>query len=59
VAEVWVDPDWYALQGSSDPCPSAGPPAVVVLRERSVLVGRTSVSRNIHPQIDISAVTPN
>lgn len=54
VAEVWVDPDWYAAQGSTDPCPSAGPPAVVVLGERSVLIGRTSATRNIHPQIDIS-----
>jgi hypothetical protein len=54
VVEVWVDPDWYAAQGSTDPCPSSGLPAVVGLRERSLLVGRTSASRNIHPQIDIS-----
>ena len=30
-------------------------PAVVPLAERTVLVGRTSTSRNIHPQIDCSA----
>jgi hypothetical protein len=55
VAEVWVDPDWYASQGVSDPLPSVGAPAVVPLDERSVLVGRTSASRNIHPQIDCSS----
>ena len=55
VAEVWVDPDWYAAQGVADPLPSVGAPAVVPLAERTVLVGRTSTSRNIHPQIDCSA----
>ena len=55
VAEIWVDPDWYAAQGVTDPLPSVGAPAVVPLAERSVLVGRTSASRNIHPQIDCSA----
>ena len=55
VAEVWIDPDWYVAQGVTDPLPSAGEPAVVPLAERTVLVGRTSTSRNIHPQIDCSA----
>jgi hypothetical protein len=55
VAEVWVDPDWYATQESSDPCPSPGMPVVVPLDVRSVLVGRRSVSRNITPQIDCGA----
>lgn len=55
VAEVWVDPDWYALQSPEDPMPSAGLPALVPLRTRSVLVGRPSVSRNIHPNIDCGA----
>ena len=52
VAEIWIDPDWYALQKPEDPMPSAGLPALVPLRERSLLVGRPSVSRNIHPTID-------
>lgn len=52
VAEIWVDPDWYALQQPEDPLPSVGLPALVPLRSRSLLVGRPSVSRNIHPQID-------
>ena len=52
VAEVWVDPDWYEGQESEDPCPSPGLPAVVELAARSVLIGRPSTSRNIHPEID-------
>ena len=55
VAEVWIDPDWYASQDVSDPCPSVGLPLVVPVRDRSVLIGRQSASRNIHPQIDLSS----
>ncbi|WP_322938218.1 FHA domain-containing protein [Nocardioides bizhenqiangii] len=54
MAEVWIDPDWYAEQDSSDPLPSAGVPTVVPLKTTSILVGRTSRSRNIHPDIDLS-----
>jgi len=53
--EVWIDPDWYADQESTDPLPSAGVPTVVPLRATSVLVGRTSRSRGIHPDIDLAA----
>ena len=52
VAEVWIDPDWYATQGSTDQLPSPGLPDVVPLRANSALIGRTSRSRNIHPDID-------
>jgi len=55
VAEVWVDPDWYAEQHSDEPCPSPGLPIVVPLRAQSLLIGRTSRSRNIHPEIECSA----
>ena len=55
VAEVWVDPDWYSEQASDEPCPSPGLPVVVPLRTRSLLIGRNSRSRNIHPEIDCSA----
>ncbi len=55
VAELWVDPDWYAAQESNDPCPSPGLPVVVPLTKQSVLVGRPSVSRNIHPDVDCSS----
>ncbi|MHB8184573.1 MAG: FHA domain-containing protein [Dermatophilaceae bacterium] len=55
VAEVWVDPDWYADQESDEACPSPGLPAVVPLRAQSLLIGRRSVSRNIHPEIECTA----
>ncbi|THI97097.1 FHA domain-containing protein [Nocardioides sp.] len=53
VAEIWIDPDWYAEQESTDRLPSAGVPTVVPLKSRSILVGRTSRSRGIHPDIDL------
>ncbi len=52
VAEIWIDPDWYATQGATDALPSPGLPEVVPLRASSALIGRTSRSRNIHPDID-------
>lgn len=52
VVERWVDPDWYDVQQSDDPCPSAGLPVVVPITARSVLVGRPSKSRGITPEID-------
>lgn len=55
VAEVWIDPDWYADQQSADPMPSPGLPAVVPLTSQSLLVGRASASRGIHPDIDLSS----
>lgn len=52
VAELWIDPAWYAAQGSPDPLPSQGPPVVSALRNTSLLIGRESGSRGIHPDID-------
>ena len=52
VVEVWVDPSWYRAQESPDPLPPESAPVVRPLRGRSVLVGRTSRSRNIHPDVD-------
>jgi hypothetical protein len=52
VVERWVDPDWYAVQQSDDPCPSPGLPVVIPLAEKSLLIGRPSKSRGITPQID-------
>ena len=57
VAEVWVDPEWYAVQEADEPMPSAGLPAVVGLTARSLLIGRVSPSRNLHPDIDCTADT--
>ena len=52
VVERWVDPDWYAVQQSDDPCPSPGLPVVIPLTEKSVLIGRPSRSRGIAPEVD-------
>ncbi|WP_454049832.1 FHA domain-containing protein [Cellulomonas sp. Marseille-Q8402] len=52
VAEIWVDPDWYAEQDAAEPCPSPGLPVVVPLTVRSLLIGRASRSRGIHPEVD-------
>ncbi|MET7277497.1 FHA domain-containing protein [Kribbella sp. NPDC005582] len=52
VVERWVDPDWYAVQQSDDPCPSPGLPVVIPVTEKSVLVGRPSRSRGIAPEVD-------
>ncbi len=57
VAEVWVDPDWYQVQEADEPMPSPGLPAVVGLTTRSLLIGRVSPSRNIHPDIDCTSDT--
>ncbi|MDR0284337.1 MAG: FHA domain-containing protein [Propionibacteriaceae bacterium] len=51
VAEIWVDPQWYAFQEASDPLPPQGPPRIVPLNDRA-LIGRHSASRNINPDID-------
>jgi len=55
VAEVWVDPDWYADQESDEPCPSPGLPVVVPLRTQSLMIGRRSKSRNINPEIECAS----
>jgi FHA domain len=55
VAEIWIDPDWYADQKSTDPLPSPGLPTVVPLKHASILIGRASRSRNITPDIDLSS----
>jgi hypothetical protein len=57
VAELWVDPDWYEAQDPEDPMPSPGSPQVIPLRQRTVLVGRPSASRGIHPEVDAGADT--
>lgn len=55
VAEIWIDPDWYADQQSTDPLPSPGLPTVVALKHTSVLIGRASKSRGISPDIDLGS----
>ncbi len=55
VAEIWIDPDWYADQQSTDPLPSPGQPVVARLAHSSVLIGRASRSRGIHPDLDLGS----
>ncbi len=52
VAELWIDPDWYTAQGSSDPMPSPSLPDIVPLVKESNMVGRVSNSRGIFPDVD-------
>ncbi len=52
VAEMWIDPDWYAVQGSTDPMPSVALPDIVPLTKASNLIGRHSQSRSVAPEID-------
>jgi hypothetical protein len=52
VAELWIDPDWYAAQGSSDPLPSPGLPDIAPLVKATNLIGRVSHSRGIFPDVD-------
>lgn len=57
VAEIWIDPEWYEAQESTDPMPSPGLPEVIPLQATSVLIGRTSRSRNIDPDIAVEEDT--
>jgi hypothetical protein len=55
VAEVWIDPDWFAAQEAAGTCPTSGTPAVIPLPGTRALIGRASKSRNLTPEIDCSA----
>lgn len=55
VVEVWVDPDWYAVQQTAEACPSAGVPDIVVVRRNVVLIGRPSGSLGVRPDVDAGA----
>jgi hypothetical protein len=55
VAEVWIDPDWFAALESTGTCATSGAPTVIPLPGTQALIGRTSKSRNLTPQIDCSA----
>jgi hypothetical protein len=52
VAEVWIDPDWFASQDSPGGCATSGPPTIVPIRGTTALVGRPSKSRGITPDVD-------
>lgn len=55
VVEVWIDPDWYAVQQTQEACPSAGVPDVVTVRRNVVVVGRPSGSLGGRPDVDAGA----
>lgn len=57
VVEVWVDPDWYAVQDTVEACPSPDVPDIVPVRGRSLLVGRPSASRSVRPDVDCGGDT--
>lgn len=52
VVEVWVDPDWYAVQQTDEACPSPGLPDIVVVRRNVALIGRPSGSLGVRPDVD-------
>jgi hypothetical protein len=55
VIELWVDPDWYAVQQTDENCPSPGLPDTVLLTRSTALVGRPSGSRGVRPEVDAGA----
>ncbi len=57
VVEIWIDPEWYAVQRSDQDCPSPDVPDVVPVRGRVALVGRPSATRNVHPDVDCGSDT--
>ena len=58
VVVVEVDPTWYALKGSlaDQPCPPTSS-STVALTQHTALVGRSSQSRDIHPEIALDGDT--
>ena len=58
VVVVEVDPVWYALKGSlaDQPCPEPSS-STIALTQRTALIGRSSQSRDIHPEIALEGDT--
>ena len=58
VVVVEVDPVWYSLKGSlaDQPCPAASS-STIALTQRTALVGRSSQSRGIHPEVALDGDT--
>ncbi|WP_284304881.1 FHA domain-containing protein [Mobilicoccus caccae] len=50
VVEVWIDPDWYGVQDTDEPCPSPAPPEIVRITGSDALIGRRS--RSSVPDVD-------
>jgi hypothetical protein len=58
VVVVEVDPAWFALKGqlADQPCPPASS-STVALTQHTALIGRSSQSRDIHPEIALDSDT--
>ena len=58
VVVIEVDPVWYALKGSlaDQPCPASSS-STVALTQHTALIGRSSQSRDIHPEIALEGDT--
>jgi hypothetical protein len=58
IVVVEVDKAWYELKGSlaDQPCPAASS-STIALTQREALIGRSSQSRSIHPEIALDADT--
>ena len=58
IAVVDVDPEWYALKGAlaDQPCPPTSS-STVPLANHTALIGRTSTSRGVRPEISLDADT--
>lgn len=54
VAELWIDPEWFAHQDAPGGCATSGAPTVVPLRATTITIGRRSKSRNLVPDLDCS-----
>jgi hypothetical protein len=54
VAEIWIDPDFFAAQHAAGVCPTGGAPTVVPLTGRELTIGRRSSSSGTAVDIDCS-----
>jgi FHA domain/Double zinc ribbon len=54
VAEIWIDPDFFAAQQAAGVCPTGGAPTVVPLTGREEIIGRHSSSSGNAVDIDCS-----
>ena len=55
VVELWIDPDWYAVQQTEENIPSPGVPDIVLLTRSTALIGRPSGSLGARPEVDAGA----
>jgi hypothetical protein len=54
VAEIWIDPDFFAAQQAAGVCPTGGAPTVVPLTGREAIIGRRSSSSAAAVDVDCS-----